>query len=174
MFAGLLLRTADVMRFVLDRHAAQTLVLIGHESVNRAMLLQVLDRPLSQYWRISQAPCTLNVFEVTANLVRIVRIDRFDSSSASVLRSITTDLHLLQRDQAMAHHGVNHRQECLNLFFGIDNFDDQRQVFRKTQNFCSVQPALNGQSPSDRAAPSRRPNASRAPSTQLIRIAAYA
>ena len=71
----LLLRTADVMRFVLDRHAADTLVLVGHESVNRAMLLQVLDRPLSQYWRISQVPCTLNEFEVTADSVRIVRIN---------------------------------------------------------------------------------------------------
>ena len=71
----LLLRTADVMRFVLDRHAAETLVLVGHESVNRAMLLQVLDRPLSQYWRILQVPCTLNEFEVTADSVTIVRID---------------------------------------------------------------------------------------------------
>lgn len=71
----LLLRTAEVLRFVLDRHTAETLVLVGHESVNRAMLLQVLDRPLNQYWRISQAPCTLNEFEVTANSVRVLRID---------------------------------------------------------------------------------------------------
>jgi phosphoserine phosphatase len=77
----LLLRTADVLRFVLDRHTEQTVVLVGHESVNRAMLLQVMDRPLTQYWRIQQAPCTLNEFEVTANSVRILRID--DSSHLS-------------------------------------------------------------------------------------------
>lgn len=71
----LLVRTADVLRFLLNRHQAETLVLIGHESVNRAMLLQILDRPLSGYWRISQAPCTLNEFDLSANSVRVLRID---------------------------------------------------------------------------------------------------
>ena len=59
-------RTADVLRMVLERHAAETVVLVGHDSVNRALLLQLLDQPLSAYWRLSQDPCTLNEIEVAA------------------------------------------------------------------------------------------------------------
>ncbi|WP_079419557.1 histidine phosphatase family protein [Thiomonas intermedia] len=60
----LALRTADGLRALMQRHAEHTVVLVGHDSVNRAMLLQVLDLPLSAYWRITQQPCCLNVFEV--------------------------------------------------------------------------------------------------------------
>lgn len=59
-------RTADALRQMLARHAAETVVLVGHDSVNRALLLQLLDQPLSAYWRLSQDPCTLNVLEVLA------------------------------------------------------------------------------------------------------------
>lgn len=71
----LLLRTANLLRFVVERHAGDTVVLIGHESVNRAMLLQVLARPLTEYWNIRQEPATLNEFDVCENSIRVVRID---------------------------------------------------------------------------------------------------
>ncbi len=60
-------RTADGLRALMQRHAEHTVVLVGHDSVNRALLLQVLDLPLSAYWRITQQPCCLNVFEVDAH-----------------------------------------------------------------------------------------------------------
>jgi broad specificity phosphatase PhoE len=59
-------RTADALRLVLARHADATVVLVGHDSVNRALLLQLIDQPLSAYWKLSQDPCTLNVLEVFA------------------------------------------------------------------------------------------------------------
>ena len=59
-------RTADALRLMLARHATDTVVLVGHDSVNRALLLQLLDQPLSAYWRLSQDPCTLNEIEVFA------------------------------------------------------------------------------------------------------------
>jgi hypothetical protein len=34
--------------------------------VNRALLLQLLDQPLSAYWKLAQDPCTLNEVEVFA------------------------------------------------------------------------------------------------------------
>jgi phosphoserine phosphatase len=43
----LVARTADALRFVLKHHVDDTVVLVGHDSVNRALLLQLLDRPLS-------------------------------------------------------------------------------------------------------------------------------
>jgi len=62
----LALRTADGLRALLQRHADHTVVLVGHDSVNRALLLHALDLPLSAYWRITQKPCCLNLFSVNA------------------------------------------------------------------------------------------------------------
>ena len=56
----LVARTADALRTVLARHPAETVVMVGHDSVNRALLLQLLDQPLSAYWKLAQDPCTLN------------------------------------------------------------------------------------------------------------------
>lgn len=57
-------RTANLVRMVLARHADETIVLVGHDSVNRALLLGFLDLPMSSYWRIAQTPCCLNEIEV--------------------------------------------------------------------------------------------------------------
>ena len=52
-------RTDNALRYVLARHARDTIVIVGHDSVNRALLLQFLDLPLSAYWRLEQSPCCL-------------------------------------------------------------------------------------------------------------------
>jgi probable phosphoglycerate mutase len=59
-------RAADAVRLVLQRHSRQTatVILVGHDSVNRALLLQLLDQPLSAYWRLSQLPCALNEIDI--------------------------------------------------------------------------------------------------------------
>ena len=59
-------RTTDVLREMLERHPKETVVLVGHDSVNRVLLMQLLDMPLSAYWRLVQDPCTLNEIEVSA------------------------------------------------------------------------------------------------------------
>ncbi len=59
-------RTADMLREMLERHPTETVVLVGHDSVNRVLLMQLLDMPLSAYWRLVQDPCTLNEVEVSA------------------------------------------------------------------------------------------------------------
>lgn len=66
-------RTADVLREMLERHAQETVVLVGHDSVNRALLMQVLGMPLSAYWRLVQDPCTLNEIEVLATGESVVQ-----------------------------------------------------------------------------------------------------
>ena len=71
----LVARTANAVRFVLSRHAAETVVLVGHDSVNRALLLQLLDQPLSAYWRLTQAPCTLNEIDIVEGVIRVQRIN---------------------------------------------------------------------------------------------------
>jgi len=68
-------RTANALRYVLARHARDTIVIVGHDSVNRALLLQCLDLPLSAYWRFEQSPCCLNEIDVENGEVRIRRIN---------------------------------------------------------------------------------------------------
>ncbi|KAF0097996.1 MAG: putative phosphoglycerate mutase [Rhodospirillaceae bacterium] len=60
-------RTSNALRLVVERHADETVVLVGHDSVNRALLLQLLDQPLSAYWKLAQDPCALNEVEIEAD-----------------------------------------------------------------------------------------------------------
>ena len=68
-------RTADVLRLVLERHPADTVVMVGHDSVNRSILMQFLDQPLSAYWRLVQDPCTLNEVDIDGDDIRVQRIN---------------------------------------------------------------------------------------------------
>jgi phosphoserine phosphatase len=69
----LVARGADVLRLVVERHSEDTIVLVGHDSINRAMLLQLLDQPLSAYWRLTQEPCCINEIDIAERRVRVVR-----------------------------------------------------------------------------------------------------
>jgi phosphoserine phosphatase len=64
-------RVADAVRMVLARHAEETIVLVGHDSVDRVLLLGFLDLPLSAYWRIAQEPCCINEIDIGGETVRI-------------------------------------------------------------------------------------------------------
>ena len=68
-------RAADTLRLVLDRHAGATVVLVGHDSVNRALLLQLLDQPLSGYWKLAQDACCLNEIEIEGERVSVQSIN---------------------------------------------------------------------------------------------------
>jgi phosphoserine phosphatase len=68
----LVARAADALRLVLDRHPAETVVMVGHDSVNRALLLQLLDQPLSAYWRLAQDPCAISEIEISGDRVRVL------------------------------------------------------------------------------------------------------
>ena len=73
----LVARTANAFRLVLTNHPEDedTVVLVGHDSVNRALLLQLLDQPLSAYWRIAQSPCAINELDVNRHHVRVLRVN---------------------------------------------------------------------------------------------------
>jgi broad specificity phosphatase PhoE len=68
-------RTANLLRFVLSRNEADTLVLVGHDSVNRVLLTQILGMPLSAYWRIVQNPCCINEIEITGRSFQLRRMN---------------------------------------------------------------------------------------------------
>jgi len=71
----LVARAANVLRMVLARHAEDTIVLVGHDSVNRALLLVLLDQPLSAYWRVAQEPCCLNEIDVSDGKICVRRVN---------------------------------------------------------------------------------------------------
>jgi broad specificity phosphatase PhoE len=73
----LVARSANALRFVLRRHERpdETVVLVGHDSVNRALLLQLLEQPLSAYWRLAQLPCGINEIDIAEAEIRVLRVN---------------------------------------------------------------------------------------------------
>jgi len=71
----LLARAADALRYVVHRHRDHTVVLVSHDSVNRILLTQVLDQPLSAYPRIVVAPCGITEIEFVDNIARVLRVN---------------------------------------------------------------------------------------------------
>ncbi len=53
-------RVAAALHNYFERHASGVIVIVGHDSINRVLLLQALDLPLSHYWRIKQDPCAIS------------------------------------------------------------------------------------------------------------------
>jgi probable phosphoglycerate mutase len=49
--------------------------MVGHDSVNRALLLQLIDQPLSAYWKLAQDPCCLNEIDIERGRVEVRRVN---------------------------------------------------------------------------------------------------
>ncbi|MEM7022968.1 MAG: histidine phosphatase family protein [Pseudomonadota bacterium] len=60
-----LVRVTQALRLLANRHAGKTVVLVGHDSVNRVLLSHALDLPLTRYWQIRQAPCAISRIEAS-------------------------------------------------------------------------------------------------------------
>ncbi len=71
----LVARVSNVARFVRERHAGETVVIVGHSSGNRALLLQVLEQPLSAYWRLGQDPCSVSEIELLPHAATVRRFN---------------------------------------------------------------------------------------------------
>jgi broad specificity phosphatase PhoE len=67
LLSDVLSRAARALRVVLDRHPEDTVVLVGHDSINRVILLHALELPLSRYWRLGQLPCAINEIDAAAD-----------------------------------------------------------------------------------------------------------
>ncbi len=56
--------------------AEDTLLLVAHDAVNRALLCKVLGLPLARLWAFRQAPATLNLLEgETVDALQVVRLN---------------------------------------------------------------------------------------------------
>lgn len=56
-------RVMPAVKELADRHAGQTIALVGHTVVNRIILLGALGLGNERFWRLRQEPCALNVLE---------------------------------------------------------------------------------------------------------------
>ena len=73
-----LIWAAAALAEVIGRHPDATIVMVGHDSVNRIVLLHVLDLPLSRYWRIRQHPCAINEIDYDHGSFTIGSINQTD------------------------------------------------------------------------------------------------
>ena len=69
--------------------------------------------------------------------------------------AVLQHLDLFQGHESAGHHRIENRQEVFDFRFGVDDFDDQRQILRQPQDLGRMQPA--GMSKSHRSAQHRRP-----------------
>jgi broad specificity phosphatase PhoE len=73
-----LARVVAALREVVRNHPDDTVVLVAHDSVNRVLLLHVLELPLSRYWRFKQSPCCINELDFAADGFTILGINQTD------------------------------------------------------------------------------------------------
>jgi phosphoserine phosphatase len=71
----LIARVSNVIRLVLEQHPKGAVVAVGHDSGIRAMLLQLLDQPISAYWRLTQDPAAVSEVEVLPHGATAIRIN---------------------------------------------------------------------------------------------------
>jgi phosphoserine phosphatase len=68
-------RASNVLRFMRERHEGDTVVVVGHNANNRVLLLQALDQPLSEYWRLDQDPCCISEIEIVGQHMTVTRLN---------------------------------------------------------------------------------------------------
>ena len=67
----LMARTAEAVREIIASHPHGRVVVVGHDSTNRAPLLTLLDLPPSAFWRFQQSPCNLTEIDISPNGVHV-------------------------------------------------------------------------------------------------------
>ena len=71
----LLGRAADALRLVLARHAGATVLFVTHDSVVRALTLQLTGLPLSFYHQLTISPCSISEVMIEGDRPRLVRVN---------------------------------------------------------------------------------------------------
>ena len=71
----LIARVSNVIRMLLERHPTDVVAAVGHDSGIRAMLLQLLDQPISAYWRLAQHPAAVSEVDVLPHGAKVIRVN---------------------------------------------------------------------------------------------------
>jgi len=65
-------RSMAVFRELAVKHLGQTVLVVAHDAVNKAVLCDILDIDLSHFWQIKQDNTCINVFEYQEGKWRLV------------------------------------------------------------------------------------------------------
>jgi len=68
-------RAVAALRQVLAAHAEQTVVLVGHQVVNKVLCCAILGLDLSHFWRVRQSNACINMFEHHDGVFEIVLLN---------------------------------------------------------------------------------------------------
>lgn len=71
----LVARAGDALRLVVEAGPGETVVLVGHDSVGRALLMQLIDQPLSAYWKLALSPCEITEVDIEGGRIRVLRVN---------------------------------------------------------------------------------------------------
>jgi hypothetical protein len=104
---------ADVLRLVLQQQHNQAVVLAGHDSVNRALLAQILNQPLSAYWRLVLDPCGVSEIDFDDGEPWVHRVNE------TLHLAGVTEAALPQIQQRQPKHHSGKRSLNLNLRFAL-------------------------------------------------------
>jgi phosphoserine phosphatase len=73
--ADVLVRATRLVRELEDAHRDETIVLVGHDSVNRVLLTLCLELPLAHYWRLRQDPCAISEIDGSFGRLAVLSIN---------------------------------------------------------------------------------------------------
>ena len=73
--AAVLERGQSAVTELVARHAGQTILLVGHQVVNKVLVCWLLGLDNSHYWRVSQDNACLNIFVHADDVFRIVTVN---------------------------------------------------------------------------------------------------
>jgi probable phosphoglycerate mutase len=71
----LVARAADALRLAAAEFAGETVVLVTHDSVGRALLALALDQPLSAHRRLDLSPCGISEIVVEGGELRVLGVN---------------------------------------------------------------------------------------------------
>lgn len=70
-----LARTSSALNDIVRLYPEKTVVIVGHDSVNRVLLLLMLGLPLSRYWHLEQGNCAINVIDFMDDDFKVVTMN---------------------------------------------------------------------------------------------------
>ena len=68
-------RAMKTIHELAEKHAGQTIVLVGHTVINRIILLGILGLGNERFWHLGQDNCAINVFEAGAGDFTLVSLN---------------------------------------------------------------------------------------------------
>lgn len=68
-------RTREAIRVLGERHPDETIVVVAHTDVNRAILLNVLNWPTNRIWQLGQDNCAINIIYMEDGQAKIISMN---------------------------------------------------------------------------------------------------